>query len=177
EAFGVLARDLGVGLAHDRLDLARLPQHRALVERLADGHEETARHSLAGHVTDQEEDAVAVEREEVIEITADLAGWLQKRIEVEARLARKDLGSLRQAAHLDAAGRLQLPGPPGRLLAQDSPLTLGLGQSDDQHRRKKPAERERRKCGVEQEPAAEIREEAACPQQAREERERPGRGA
>src|SRR4029453_16458573 len=117
ESFGVLARDLGVGLAHYRLDLARLPQRRALVERLADGHEEAARHPLAGHVADQEENAVAVEREEVIEIAAYLTGWLEKRIEVEARVARKDRGRLRQAAHLDAAGRLQLTGDPGRLLA------------------------------------------------------------
>src|SRR5262245_4814258 len=142
EAFGVVARDLGVGLAHDRLELARLPQRRALVERLADRHEEAARHPLAGHVADQEEDAVAVERKEIVEITADFTGWLQKRIEVEARVARKDHGRLRQAAHLDAPGRLQLTGDPGRLLAllpdraaQDSPLALGLGQSNDQHRR------------------------------------------
>src|SRR5262245_62839239 len=47
EAFGVVARDLGVGLAHDRLELARLPQRRALVERLADRHEEAARYPLS----------------------------------------------------------------------------------------------------------------------------------
>src|SRR5262245_45785414 len=106
QAFGIVARDLGVGLAHHRLDLARLSQRGALVERLADGHEEAARHPLAGHVADQEEDAVAVEREEVIEITADLAGRLEKRIEVEARFPGKAHGRLRKAAQLDAAGTL-----------------------------------------------------------------------
>ena len=58
EAFGVVARDLAVGLAHHRRDVAGRAQRGALAERLAHGHEQAARQALARHVADEDEDPV-----------------------------------------------------------------------------------------------------------------------
>ena len=92
-------------------------QRGALVERLADGHEEAAGQALAGDVADQEEEPVGVEHEEVVEIAAHLARRLEHDVEIEAPLAGKHVDRLGQDAHLDAARRLQLAREARRRLA------------------------------------------------------------
>ena len=92
---------------------------------------------LARHVADEEEQAVGVEQEEVVEVAADLAGRLEERVEIEARVAGEGRRRVGQAAHLDAPRRLQLARQPGGrlallldLAAERPALALGLGQGD-----------------------------------------------
>src|SRR5215813_4854840 len=117
ESLGVVAGDLRIGLAHHGRHLSVAAQGRALIERLADSHEEAPGQPFARHVADHEEDAIVIEAEEIVEIAAYLARGFQESVEIEARLSGKRGGGPGQRAHLDAPRRLQLAGEAGGGLA------------------------------------------------------------
>ena len=102
--FGVVAGNLFVGGAHDFADVgaALHPQCRAFVQGLAHGHENTGRQALACHVANHEEQTVAVEFEEIVEIAADRFRGLDQGLQAKARVAVEFGGRRRQHAHLDA---------------------------------------------------------------------------
>src|SRR5581483_3576681 len=104
ERFRVLPRDLGSDLAQHLADVASAPQRRALAQRLAHRHEDARRKPLSGYVTHDEEHAIAVEHEEIVQIAADFARRLHPRKQLEAALAWEDGLGPGQHAELDAAG-------------------------------------------------------------------------
>ncbi len=97
-----------------------------------------------------------VDREELVEIAADLLGRLEHGIEVEAPIGRQRLGP-RQNADLNAARGLDLAGQPRRrealgleLAAQTAALGVGLGETATDQRHQGYGAAERRQHGIDQ---------------------------
>ncbi len=119
EHFGIVARHFGIGRRHELADVAVLGAQRgALVQRLADGHEDAGRQSLAGDVAREEEQAALVEAEIVVEVAAGFAGRDHSRRDVDPVVAGEEVGA-RQRRGLDPARGFELAGDAGRLLALD----------------------------------------------------------
>src|SRR6185369_3183514 len=83
-------------------------------DRAADGHEERGRDALAGDVADDDAEVRVVDREEVVEVSADLAGREHLGEELEVRATRE---GTRQDRLLDAARDVELAADREELLA------------------------------------------------------------
>ena len=155
----VVARDFGVGRGHQRAHVRRGgAQRRALVERLAHGHEDARRQALARDVADEEEQPPRVEQEEVVEVAADFARRQHRRREVDATLAGQRLGA-RQHCHLDAARRVELAGDACRVLAlalhhalQRVAVPGRLGERQHEHRAERECQSDGRRGRVDEQP-------------------------
>ena len=112
----VIPGDLVVGDPHQCADRSLAAfQRGALVECLADRHEQAGRQALARHVPDQEKQPVVAQQEEVVKVTAHLSRGSHGRRELDAALVLQELGA-RKKSDLDALGGLELAGDVRRLL-------------------------------------------------------------
>ena len=92
-----------------------------------------------------------VEKEEVVEVAADLAGGIEAGVHGEAMLAGEGGGGVGKDADLDPPGGLQLAREPGcrlalllELAAERAPLAPRLGERGPEHGRVDDAETEQR---------------------------------
>ena len=91
-------------------------QRGALVQRLADRHEDARRKPLAGDVADQEEQPAVVEAEEVVEVAAGFARRHHDGGDVDAAVAPQQVGA-RQRRGLDPPRGFELARDAGALFA------------------------------------------------------------
>ena len=152
----VVARHLGVHLREQRAEIgAAVAQHRALAQRLADGHEDARRQAFPRHVTEQEEQPPLVEPVEIVEVATDVERRLHRRGEIDARILQR-LGA-RQRVELDPLCGLHLAGHARALLPlplddflQRLAVARRRGERHRDERAEQQHDRERRRRGVEQ---------------------------
>ena len=157
EHVGVVARDFDVRRGHQgaQIGFGRAQRH-ALVQRLADRHENAGRQALARHVADQEKQPTIVKAEEIVQIAADFTRGRHRRSKVDPIVVAQQIGA-RQHANLNALRRFELAGHSRRLLArclhgllQQRLLVRRLAEGHDKERNGKRKQRERRRRRIEQ---------------------------
>ena len=100
-------------------------------------HEQRRGHPLAGDVADKETKRSVLGGEEIVEVTTDLARRMNEAPYIHRTLSRRQRKHLRQHAHLQIAGRLQLLLEPEQmgidLVVQPLPFQAGAEARLQQH--------------------------------------------
>ncbi len=162
----VVARDFGIGHRHELADVRTVrAQRRALVQRLADRHEDARREPLAGDIADQEEEPAVVEAEEVVEVAAGFARRDHGGGDVDAAVALQQVGA-RQRRGLDPPRGFELARDAGALFAlhlhqplERSLLARGFRQREHEQHAEQQHQADRGRRRVEQQPLRPKRDE------------------
>ena len=103
-------------------DLARVPaEHRAALDYdLRDHHEQRRGDSLAADIRDHHAQMILINKEEIVEIAADLPGRIHHSVDIERAALRQSRENAGQHALLDLVGHVQFRADP-LLLRSDTP--------------------------------------------------------